>query len=121
MKVFLVAALLVPSLAASQPQVAAVMPESVFVRSVDTTRVVSVRVEMQGQLMGSIGIYLPDTGRVELRDSRGIATTPVYLDLRPLPGRLNLTAIPRDRSLSSLLCAVLAQRVVRSRAGIRSC
>lgn len=92
MKIVFLAALVMPSLLIAQSSPALLRPESVTVRSAAPQQVIHVQLAMDGQLMGRIGIELPDTGRVALSGSLGSATTPAYFELLNRPGRIEVAA-----------------------------
>lgn len=95
MKALLAALILAPATLAGQQRATMSRPVTVEIRSVDTTRVTSVAIDVHGQLFASVGVLRPASGQVECGPSGCVATTPALLELSTRPGEGRLT-VPQD-------------------------
>ena len=91
MKVLLAALILAPAELAAQQHATLSRSVTMEIRSVDSSRVTSVAIDVRGQVFASIGVLRPASGQVECGPSGCVATTPALLELSTRPGEGKLT------------------------------
>lgn len=95
MKVLLAALVLAPAALAAQQHASVSRPVTMEIRSVDSSRVTTVAIDVHGQLFESVGVLRPASGQVECGPSGCVATTPALLELSTRPGEGALT-VPQN-------------------------
>lgn len=86
MKLFMAVLLVVPAALAGQQHATLSHPVTMEIRSLDSTRVSRVSIDVAGSVFQSVGVLRPAPGLVECGPSGCVATTPAVLELSTRPG-----------------------------------
>lgn len=106
MKVCLAVILLIPSVLAGQQSATLPGAATVEIRSTDTSRVLTVAVDVQVGLFGSLGVLRPAPGEVHCGQTGCTATTPAVLELAPGVGQGRLSVPDTSAELEITVIAM---------------
>lgn len=95
MKLVATALLLLPAVVAAQDRATLTRPVTMEIRSLDSTRVSTVSIDVTGGLFESVGVLRPASGHVQCALTGCVATTPAVLELSVRPGEGELR-VPAD-------------------------